>query len=158
VAVLTIFAPCLAPDPGDLARPLDLYEMTVEEGGVLSIQRSNAEGRFEVWLRSYAQGGVEKSLITGNNAISGSRSLRISCEVKVIGGDHTLKFVLKNEKTNKWLANAQRRITSDTWTPVDVYLRVPPSEECRLRIDDQDVSHAPSSVQLRNIEVAEKAA
>jgi hypothetical protein len=131
--------------------------LSFEEGGIINLQRTNTKGRFEIWLQSYTYGGREDRLIIPNNTISGLRSLRVSCEAKVLGAEHTLKFVLKNEKTNKWLASEERRITLDTWTLIEIYFRVSPSEECRLRIDDQDVSQAPSSIQLRNIEMAERA-
>jgi hypothetical protein len=127
-----------------------------EEGGVLNIRRTNTEGRFQIWLQRYIYDGVEKTSIPRDDLISGLRSLRVSCEVKVVGGEHTLRFLLKNEKDNKWLGQEERRITSDTWTKLNMYFQIPPSEECRLRIDDEQVSHAPSSVQITSIVLAEK--
>lgn len=126
------------------------------QGGILDIQRTNTDGRFEIWLQNYTQEGKEQERIIPNSSLSGLRFILVRCEAKVMGGEHTLKFVLKNETTKKWLASEERKITSDTWTLVEFYFRVSPAEECRLRIDDQDVTQTPSSIQIRNIEVMER--
>jgi hypothetical protein len=130
--------------------------LNIEEGGVLNIQRTNTEGRFEVWLQRYWYDGAEKAVIPRSEVVAGQRNLRITCEAKVIGGDHTLRFLLKNEKENNWLAYELRRVTSASWTPIKVHLIVLPTEECRLRIDDEEVSLAPSSIQIRNLVVTER--
>jgi hypothetical protein len=126
------------------------------ENGVLNIQRSNTEGRFEVWLQAYFFDGHQSQLMPGNDLISGQRGIRISFEAKALGASHTLRVVLKNEKSNNWLGNENRTITSNFWTPVKIYFQVPPADQCRLRIDDLDVTHAPSSVQIRNLVLAER--
>lgn len=64
--------------------------------------------------------------------------------------------MFKNERTNKWIATADKRVTEESWTKLDMYLPVSPSEECRLRIDDLEVSKVPSSVQIRNLVLIEK--
>jgi hypothetical protein len=126
------------------------------EGGILNIQRINEDGRYSVWLLSYLYDGDEKPLIPADDLSVGQRKLRISFEAKVVGAEHTLKFVLKNLKTNRWIAHEDKRITENTWLPFKIYFQISPNEEVRLRIDDQDVSKAPSSIQIRNIVLAER--
>lgn len=130
--------------------------LNFEKGGVLNIKRTNTEGRYQVWLLRYIFDGVEKPNIAKDELISGRRNLRLSCEAKVVGGEHTLKFVLKNEQTDRWLATEARRVTENTWSPLSLYFRIPANEECRLRLDDLEVSKAPSSIQIRNLVLAEK--
>ena len=129
--------------------------LTFETSGMLNIQRSNTEGRYEIWLKRYFSDGQEMSSIRRDDVIAGQRSLRIDFEAKAAGAEHTLRVVLKNE--TKWIAEEQRTITSNSWTLIKIYFQISPTEECRLRIDDMDVSNAPSSVQIRNFSIVEKA-
>jgi hypothetical protein len=131
--------------------------LAFENGGLLNIQRSTVDGRYEVWLQTYVFDGKETATIPRDDLMPGLRRLRISCEAKAAGAEHTLRFILKNEKTNKWVANDERTITSNAWTPIKIYFQIPPTEECRLRIDDLNITHAPSSVQIRNFLLAERA-
>jgi hypothetical protein len=124
--------------------------------GILDLKRTNTEGRYEIWLQHYLFDGVVMKHIPKSNTISGQRILRVSCEVRVIDGEHTLRFMLKDENSFGWLAHEVRRVTSTMWIPFKVYLQVSPTEECQLRIDDENVSHAPSNIQIRNLVVAEK--
>lgn len=133
-----------------------LGTLTFEKGGVLNIQRTNAEGRYQVRLERYIFDNAEKTNIPKDDLIEGHRNLKVSCEAKIIGGEHTLKFVLKNEAADKWLATEDRRVTMDSWTPLTAYFRIPANQDCRLRIDDLEVSKAPSSIQIRNLVLAEK--
>lgn len=117
------------------------------DGFVLNIQRTNTDGRYEVRLRSYAVNKSEQMFVPRNDLMTGLRRFRISCEAKAVGAEHTLRFVLKNERSGMWIANDERTITSNNWTPIRLYFQIPPSEEFELRIDDMNVTHAPSSVQ-----------
>jgi len=128
--------------------------LTFEPGGVLNIQRLNTEGRYEVWLNRYFFKGTEVISIPRDDLMAGQRSLRVDFEAKAAGAEHTLRVLLKN-KTN-WIAHEQRRVTENSWTPIKIYFQISPAEECRLRIDDMDVSKAPSSVQIRNFSIVEK--
>ena len=144
---------------GGVDQPISEYGtgvLTFESGGVLNIQRSNTDGRYEVTLQAYLFGKTETTAIPRDDLIPGLRRLRLSCEAKAAGAEHTLRFVLKNEKTNKWVAQDERTITSNTWTPINIYFQIPPTEECRLRIDDLNVTYAASSVQIRNLVLAER--
>jgi hypothetical protein len=126
------------------------------ENGILNVRRTNTEGRYEIWLHTYMYGDTEKQVIPQDDLIAGQRRLRISCDVKVVGGEHTLKFVFVGKRTGGWLARKESRISDEQWTPLTNYFLVSPKEDCQLRIQDQDVSHAPSSMQIRNLTLAEK--
>jgi len=130
--------------------------MLLFEKDSINLQRTNTDGRYEVLLQTYFYDSGEKQSIPKDEKVQGPRHLRIGCEVRVQGGEHTLKFVFKGSETGKWLAQGERRITQDQWVPVNMYFLVSPSEECRLRIDDQEVSRVPSSLQIRNFVLAEK--
>lgn len=136
--------------------PRGLGSLSIEEGGVLNIRRENTEGRFEIWLLQYSYDGLEHSFIPKNELISGQRKLRVSCQAKVVGGEHSVRFVLKDHTTGLWLINEKVRVTRDSWTPINLYFRVSPTVDSILRIDDEDVSQAPSSLQIRNLILAER--
>jgi hypothetical protein len=124
--------------------------------GIINIQRTNTDGRYELWLNTYIYPDGEKSLIPKDELIAGQRRFRISCEVKVVGGEHTLEFVFKGLETADWLAYGERRVTEENWIPITMYFLVSAKENCQLRIDDQEVSQAQSSIQIRNFVLAEK--
>lgn len=125
------------------------------EGGVLNVRRTNTEGRFEIKLQRYSYNGQDEDRIPENVEISGKRKLRIACQAKVPAGEHSLHFVLKNEKTQDWLGDQTIKITKSGWTDINLLFLVDPTQDCWLRIDDQDVSKAPSSIQIRNLLVEE---
>lgn len=127
-----------------------------EEGGILNIQRTNIEGRFELWLQRYFYNRKEHAIIPKDELISGKRKLRVSCEAKAVGGEHTLRFVVREVRTGLRLADEAVRVKGNVWTPFQVYLLADPAQECQLRIDDEQVSIAPSSVQIRNLVVTER--
>jgi hypothetical protein len=126
------------------------------ESGILNLKRTNVDGRYEIWLHTYIFNSSERDDIPQDELIGVQRRIRLSCEVKVIGGGHTLKFVFKGKETGKWLAQGERRITEEKWVSLTMYFLVSPKEECRLRIDDFEVSLVPSSLQIRNLVLAEK--
>lgn len=134
--------------------PVGEGSLTFQEGGILNIQRPNAGGRFEVLLQRYQYGGVTKTFIPKNESISGQRRIRVSCEAKA-AVKHTLEFVWKHGYDT--LAHQQTRIDGNEWASVDLYFQFSAMYDCVLRIDDRDVSETPSSVQIRNLAVAEKA-
>jgi hypothetical protein len=123
---------------------------------VLNIQRSNHDGRYEVWLNVYMLEGTEWTKVSKDESMTGLRRFRIDCEAKAVGAEHTLRFVLRSDATTKWVANDERTVTSNTWTLIKIYFQIPPSEEFRLRIDDMNVTRSPSSVQIRNLQLIER--
>lgn len=131
---------------GKAIEPRGEGSFTVKDG-VLSIHRKNKEGRYLVWL--------EKD-IGKDEFIAGQRRLRISCQAKAVGSEHTLKFVLKEKTTDKILASEKVHISGDSWNPLEVYFRVSPTADFRFRIDDEYVTNAPSSIHIRGLVLAER--
>lgn len=129
--------------------------LTIEGGKVLTINRENTEGRFEVWLERYSYEGEITQRIPKEPALN-QRNFRLSLEVRAMGASHKLRFVFKNEEDNTWPASAAITITEEIWTKFDLYFPVSPMEKCRFRIDDIEVSKAPSRVQIRNVVLTEK--
>lgn len=129
--------------------------LTFEPGGILTLERTNVEGRFEIRLIEYDYQGTRGRIVPKNCASKGDRKLWIHCEARVFGGKHNLMFVAKNPETEKWLAKEVRTLDSDKWNPIDLYLRVDPNLDFFLRIDDLEVSRAPSRVQIRDIRLVE---
>jgi hypothetical protein len=126
------------------------------EGGVLNLHRTNKEGRFELFLQRYIYNGTEHSAIPIDELISGKRKLRVSCEAKAIGAEHTLRFVFRNPKTGFRFSDEFVKVAGNEWTAYQVYLQSDPTQEAELRIDDENVSVVPSSVQIRKLVVAER--
>ena len=84
--------------------------------------------------------------------------MRVSCEIKAVGGEHTILFIIKGEKVplGEHMATKRERITQDEWMPIEAYFQVSPGQNCFFRIDDRSVSKPGSSVQIRNLVLAER--
>ena len=144
---------------GKDAKPISakgLGELRFEEGGILNVRRTNTDGRFAVHLRSYwFPRGTTQSCLLKNELIGGERDLDFSFEAKASGAEHTVRVVLKNEETENWLGWGEVRVMNNQWTPFQLHFSIDPSFDCNLRMDDMNVSNAPSSVQLRNLRLVE---
>jgi hypothetical protein len=131
-------------------------ELTFENDAVLNVRRDNIEGRFELFFQRYMYKGEEHSMIPKDYTTSGKRKLRVSCEAKVVGGEHTLRFLVRDPSSARRLAEDRICVKSNDWTKFQVYLATDPSADAQLRVDDEDVSRAPSSVQIRNVVLAQR--
>jgi len=138
------------------ASPKGQGELKFEDGGVLNVQRKNTEGRFELWFQRYIYKGKEHSMIPKDEVIAGKRKLRVSCEAKAVGGQHVLRFVIFEPSTKTRLAEERATVKSNEWTRFQVFLPADANQDCQFRIDDEEVSSAPSSVQIRNIVLAQR--
>jgi hypothetical protein len=127
-----------------------------EDGGVLNVQRTNTDGRFELLFQRYIYKSGEHPLIPKDDLISGKRKLRVSCEAKSAGADHTLRFMIRDPVTKQRLAEDRVKVTTNQWTSLQVYLSADPNVDSQFRIDDEEVSKAPSSVQIRNIVLTQR--
>lgn len=127
-----------------------LGELKFEPGGILNLQRLNTDGRFELLFQRYRYKGAEHANIPKDDVISGKRNLRVNCEAKAVGGSHVLIFVVKNSQEAR-LAYDTIKVNSNEWVRFPIFLPVDPSQDCTFRIYDQEVSHAPSSVQIRSL-------
>lgn len=143
--------------------PKGLGKLTPEEskkdGLILNIQRTNTDGRFAVELKQYKYNGEEHDCIPKSDLIAGKRKIRIRCEAKVNTDnvEHTLVFILRNKATKIWLASRKEKVTrTDEWTFIEAFFEVTPTADLQFRIDDQDVSKAPSGVQIRKFLLTEK--
>jgi hypothetical protein len=127
------------------------------DGGVLRIHRTNAAGRFVVALERYHYQGQEVRALPKNELLMGGRKLRLQCDVKAVGGEHTLVFAIREDIPNEeWLAHKRERITRDEWIPINGFFRVPSHVGCYVGIEDRSVSKPNSSVLIRNLVLAER--
>lgn len=137
--------------------PIGQGELTVETGGILSVERTNKEGRFEVWLRQYKYDNVESEYLPERPLITGTRNIRLTCEAKVTDGKHTLLFLFKDRITDKSPDPPKEEvISSNEWNAIDLTFLLSPKATYHLRIDDQKVSQVPSTLQIRNLKVWER--
>jgi hypothetical protein len=116
-------------------------------------------GWLQVWLESYRYPGFPpKKVLPKNELASGDRMLRMSCEIKAIGGEHDIVFLVKGDDDPQGvhLASRREKAAGNEWTPVEAYFRFSPAKNCRLRIDDRIVSAPNSSVQIRGLVLAER--
>jgi hypothetical protein len=124
--------------------------LSIEDGDVLRVDRSGTEGKYEIQLRPEGRGVPSFA-----KRYPPSRGLRITCEAKAEGGEHSLRFVAKDEKQGNWLADDKKTVRPGDWTKVDVRLSVDSTKDFLFRIDDH-AAHAPSKVSIRNLIIAEE--
>jgi hypothetical protein len=138
--------------------PIGEGQLTIEAGGILTITRTSDEGRIEVQLYEHESLGpknARKVFPPSEHALE-ARRLWIHCEARTDGAKHGIRFVLKNDATDSWLASEKRVVASKDWTQLDVYLRVDPKLNFWFRIDNEEVSSVPSELRLRNIVLRER--
>lgn len=136
-----------------------LGELNIEtgkDGIVLNVERKNTGGRYEIWLYKYRYDNQEKEYIPSNHLISGTRKIHVSCQVKAVNGEHTIIFILRDKETRHWLASNKITTKGNEWTTIDRYFQIPPTADVHFRIDLQEPSTVPSSVQIRKLIIAEK--
>jgi hypothetical protein len=126
------------------------------EEGALNVQRDNTEGRFELRFIRYIYKGKEYALIPKDDLISGKRRLLASCEAKVVGGEHSLRFVIRDPTAGQKLAEEVVRVATTSWATYQVFLSADAGVESQFRIDDEQVSRVPSSIQIRNVVLAQR--
>jgi hypothetical protein len=127
-------------------------QFTIDRESVIRVDRTNIDGKYEIELRP--QGPKRPSFSKRHNPPP--RLLHVSCEARVEAGAHTLRFLLKDEEADEWLTNEKRIVSSQDWMKIDVYLWVDSTVDCLFRIDDQDLTLAPSTVFIRNLLVVEE--
>jgi hypothetical protein len=136
--------------------PVGEGELSFESGDVLTVNRTTVDGRYEIWLLDSKVRGGKVKVFPPNEQLSEHRELLIHCEARAIGAKHGLRFVVKNEATETWLANEKRTIEASDWTQINVYFRIDPKRDFWLRIDDEEVTQVPSQLQIRGLVLTEK--
>lgn len=130
--------------------------LSILDGNVLNIQRTNTDGRFEVWLDRYQYDNKERTVIPINEMIAGNRKLRVSFEAKAVDAIHHLDIVLKDAKTGATPFLKSVIVNRNEWTPFDLYFQVSPRLDLLMRLYDTRITRAPSSLQIKNLVVAER--
>ena len=138
--------------------PIGEGTLKIDPGGVLTINRTKSEGRFEIWLLDDQSRGAKArgKIFPANQHLSADRKLWVHCEARTDGAKHAVRFILKNEETQAWLANERRTIETTDWTTLDVYFRVDPTRDFWFRIDHEEISKIPTQLQLRGIVLRER--
>ena len=126
--------------------------LTFEPDGTFRVDRTNLDGKFELHLRR--QGPEKPSFSKLYNPPP--RVVRITCEARADGAEHTLRFVLKDEEAEEWLANETRTIKPPDWTKLEAYLWIDSTKDFLFRIDDERVTGAPTALFIRNLSIVEE--
>jgi len=125
--------------------------LSVDKEGWIKLSRSNTDGKFEIQLRPKGPGkpSFEKRYIPP------PRLIRINCEARSEGGEHTLRFLLKDEEGDQWLANEKKKVVPGDWSGIEVYLWADSTKDCLFRIDDI-ADKAPSTLAIRHLTISEQ--
>lgn len=129
--------------------------LRIERDGVITLTRKNDGGKFEVWLRQYVWEGALKTYIPKHTPPAGRRELRVSCQAQAAGGEHVLRFVLKNFETYRWVADKSVELNSEEWVPVTRILQIPPGAGVILRLDYESAPPERPPLRLRKLVVAD---
>jgi len=137
---------------GNPTTPRGEGTIKLEQEGSLLVQRKNIEGRFEVHFHPQ-HNAPDKPLIYKTELPL--RRLTVRCEAKVESGEHTLRFVFKDEEAKKIMADEVVTIAKKDWEQIDLAFRVPSTVNLSFRIDEQIVSQTASNIKIRNLVVSE---
>ena len=123
--------------------------------GTLIIRRPSNKGVYKIQACKYIYNIREKEYLPKNELLTGPRKLRISCEVKVTQGHHSLVFAITSIPKNQLLDRNEILIDQTEWTEVSLYFRFPSHYDCVLQIVDLPKSQ-PGSLQIRKLFLAER--
>jgi TIR domain len=147
----------------------ELYEGATEEpklvtqekdNDTLVIDRRNKDGQVVLWLRKYDYIN-SPNVIPRGDAWGKRRTFRVRCKVQAYDAAHTFNLMLKQVGTVKGIYGEleSHRITPDTdilTPPIDDQFDVPLMGDCELRLEDRDVSAAPTRLEIRDLVVTER--
>jgi len=124
------------------------------KNGVIFIRRSNNNDVYEVTLRKYIYEQRENEYLPRNELATGARKIRLSCEAKITRGYHRLIFAFATT-SGKLLDKSEIIVDKLDWVEVRTYFRLPPYDDCKLRIVDMPNS-LEGSLLLRKLVIAER--
>ena len=125
------------------------------QDGILSICRTNIEGRVMVRLIKYLNGTRKADYVRSDLSGNPNRILRFSFDCRVIGGRHQLGVVALR-KDGSWITSKRFDIVNEEWEPIQDYLvGIPATEDFLIEFEDSLVERENSSIQLRNIKIGE---
>ena len=123
----------------------------------LVIDRKDTNGTVVTWLKKY--GYIDgRSVIPRGDPAGRKGMFRVRCEVQAHGAERTFLLMLKlvNAPPGQFLGVRRHPITLGTWTHIDEYFDVWLSADCELRLEDREVSAAPSRIEIRDLIVTER--
>jgi hypothetical protein len=123
------------------------------ENNVISLERTNESGRYELRLKTYFFENVMDHIPA--NASQTKRHFHITGEVKKESAPHLLRFVFKSE-SKQVLDEKDYVVFNPDWERFDLYFTFDANEAFALRIDDLSVLNVPSRIEIKNLKLAEK--
>lgn len=134
-------------------------DIAVDDDGdtALVLFRANSAGRVYLWLLRYDYLGSPEVIPVG--AAAGiRRRLRVQCEVRALSAGHTFLLVLKSVDSppGEHLDERRERIEGEQWVSIDAVFSVATARDFRLRIEDRNVSAAPSRLEIRRLVITER--
>lgn len=108
-------------------------------------------------MRKYSVGANSENAIPKDTTSDKPWRFRVSCEARTLGGDHVVRFVMRDREKKNWIGRSiVHHISYSEWRRVEAHFVVPPVIEAELRIDDEGVSAVPSTLQPRKLMMTEK--
>jgi len=147
----------------DCFEDADAHLRVTREAGndTLVIDRNNKDGQVVLWLKKYDYIN-SPDVIPRSDQWDTRRTFRVRCKVQAHDAAHTFKLMLKLvgvEAGDYEGIEIRRRITpgTDTLTPpIDDQFDVQLRRDCELRLEDRDVSAAPTRLEIRDLIVKER--
>jgi hypothetical protein len=132
-------------------------KLTFPGKGIINVERYNTDGRYELYLKKYTIAGKSSDVISKDTIEDKPRRFRVACEARTINGEHTLRFVIRDREKKDWIGESvTHRITSQEWNRCEARFTVPPLVEAELRVDDEGVLTAPSTIQIRKLMMTQR--
>ena len=130
--------------------------------GVLQIERINLTGSFSTYLDKYYYNNKEKTLIPQNLIATGTRKLRISCQVKTNKGKGQLSFrILEVQSDGKYVepgyieTKNMGEIDNKDWSDIELLFKVSPTSNYKIGFHYFNVSE-PNVLLMKNLIITER--
>lgn len=120
------------------------------------INRTNTEGRYELTLKNYNIDGSLKPYIANDNIVGSKRFFVVTANVFAERAVHTININVRTADNKVRLVDDTRIISPSKLISIKMSFWVRTDDNFIFRIDDQNVSDAPSSLRISELKIIEK--
>jgi hypothetical protein len=123
----------------------------------LVIYRENKNDTIVAWLKKYDYIGGSTVIPVGD-AWGMGREFRVRCKVQAHAAEHTFKLMLKLVRATEghYMGVKDFRIIPGAWTHINILFDEQLTADCELRLEDCEVSEAPTRLEIRDLIVTER--
>ena len=129
-------------------------DFTVKDG-IITVTRSNVEGRYILSLKYYYYQGGEKTCLPANIYGKSRRDIGITYNARVFKGSVKIITVFKQNGSHDWINNNEFDVTNSEWEKRVVGYAIPCHEDFVVEFHIHVLSSTAATTQIKDLTIAE---